>query len=100
MKLKSLHLLEGLCHDCKQRLTADDVQLTKPGQPELCRPCSARAKKKRDRERQEEANQRERAETSEMNLFFTSQQMPDRGHDAERGTPGWIMGEPSPGRSF
>jgi hypothetical protein len=59
-----------------------------------------RKEKKRAREDAEEQNKREREEDSGANLLSVSQQMPDRAYDKDRGTPGWLMGEPSPGRSF
>ena len=56
--------------------------------------------KKKKREREEEVNTNNRLSAANNNLLDVSMQMPDRGYDKDRGTPGWLMGEPSPGRSF
>ncbi len=53
-----------------------------------------------DEEDEEDDNNQERKRSFEDNLFFMSKTMPDRGHDINRGTHGWLMGEPSPGRSL
>ena len=77
-----------------------DLIATKPGRKKLCASCYLRSKKKNKSERDEDLNNRDRSRAHNMNLFHVSQQMPDRGYDKDRGTAGWIMGEPSPGRSF
>lgn len=100
MKLYKLHLFEERCHDCKDRLTADDIEYMKPGVQAYCKSCGERNDKKRDREDAEEQNTSERVSMTNDNLRSVSQQMPDRAYDKDRGTPGWLMGEPSPGRSF
>ena len=51
-------------------------------------------------EEDEEDNSQERKRSFEDNLLFISKTMPDRGHDKDRGTHGWLMGEPNPGRSL
>ena len=48
----------------------------------------------------EEDNNQERKRSFEDNLLFMSKTMPNRGHDKDRGTHGWLMGEPNPGRSL
>ena len=94
-----LHLLfEDNCRECKKELTADDIEPLDRSM--RCSACKLRNKKKLAGQDSEERNKQEREKNFNTNLTSVSQQMPDRGHDQNRGTPGWLMGEPSPGRSF
>ena len=77
MKLRSL--FESRCFQCEKSLEPEDVQPL--GRQLLCKSCNLRRKKEQKRQDAEEQNRSEREENSEVNLFFTSQQMPDRGHD-------------------
>lgn len=96
MRLAQLHLSEERCQECDRLLKAGDIS----AHDKKCRKCRLRLRKKRNQTESEEQNKRDREAAAETNLFFVSQQMPDRGHDQKRGTAGWVMGEPSPGRSF
>jgi hypothetical protein len=51
-------------------------------------------------EQDEAENMAERGQSADLNLLHVSQSVPDRGYDKDRGTSGWLMGEPNPGRSF
>jgi len=66
----------------------------------FCQICGIDDDKKKLRQEDEDANEAERLQAADANLLNVTQQMPDRGYDKDRGTPGWLMGEPSPGRSF
>ena len=96
MKLQQLHLFEERCQDCRQRLAVDDIS----PHDKRCSKCRTKLEKKHGREDAEERNTSERAKNANDNLLDVSRQMPDRGHDQKRGTAGFLMGEPSPGRSF
>ena len=96
VKLQQLHLFEERCLDCRERLAVDDIS----PHDKRCSKCRTKIDKKNGREDAEERNTSERVKSVNANLQNVSQQMPDRGHDQKRGTAGWLMGEPSPGRSF
>ena len=96
VKLQQLHLFEERCQSCRKRLAIDDIS----PHDKRCRECRRKLDKKHASEEAEEQNTKDRVGSSDENLRNVSQQMPDRGHDQKRGTAGWLMGEPSPGRSF
>jgi predicted amidophosphoribosyltransferase len=96
MKLQLLHLFEEKCQNCHKRLTFGDIS----PHDKRCSSCRRKLEKKHDRKDAEEQNTADRLTAADGNLLNVSQQMPDRGHDQKRGTAGWLMGEPSPGRSF
>lgn len=99
MKLNLLN--EEKCAICKKHLTTDDAQYMqlKTGRV-YCQICGIATSKKNERERKEEAKQRENLEAINYNQLAFSKQMPDRSYDERHGTPGFVMGEPTPGRAF
>lgn len=83
--------METKCPECGQRLSSRELALRKT----FCHECS-----KAEEEQAEADNMARRLQDMEQNLLHVSQSVPDRSYDRQRGTPGWLMGEPSPGRSF
>jgi hypothetical protein len=101
MKLSQLHLVETRCRRCSAKLTSKDVESMDPSRGSIhCLKCFKAGQKKAASEQSEADNMAERGQDVGVNLFHVSQSIPDRGYDKDRGTPGWLMGEPSPGRSF
>lgn len=95
MKLQRL-FSESNCKECQNVLKSVDYLKSK----DLCRQCGLKVKKAQRLKDEEAANKADTENAVSMNLFNVSRQMPDRGHDAKRGTAGWVMGGVSPGRSF
>ena len=100
MRLTHLYLLESKCTKCGNAITSRDIDSISLSKGRFCQDCYKAGLKKAKEERDEAENMAERGQSAEVNLMHVSQSVPDRGYDKDRGTPGWIMGEPSPGRSF
>lgn len=98
--MKLTCLFEVLCRGCSKELNTSDIRSVKPFGRIYCDRCFSKKQKKSKIDSQEENQKEDREGDHEANLFYVSQQMPDRGHDIKRGTAGWVMGSPSPGRSF
>lgn len=98
--MKLTYLFETFCKSCQKEINTSNIKGVKPFGRIYCNKCFLKNQKKTRLKSQEENNKEDREGDYIANLFYVSQQMPDRGHDAERGTSGWIMGSPSPGRSF
>lgn len=88
-------MLETKCRQCRQKLYK-----TKEFKSRHCVDCNSAQEIDAKMKAAEEIPASDETNRYLQNLMDVSQTMPDRSYDKDRGTPGFLMGEPSPGRSF